>query len=142
MNPIAIRQEWNIKSWKELFDYQLKFGNKWKEIACKFIGCSEMIAKNQFFSVIRKALRKISKLVKESSPVYDFNGTKPAVLCDFMNKIVSVEVNGAKRACKGRDFIEKLVFTEVPYISKLLTDEEKIFSRKILEELKRMKFIN
>ena len=74
----------------QLLDYQAKFGNSWKAISSKFRGRSDNGIKNQFFSLIRKSLRKARKCLKSSGTASQINKIKPKMLSKFVELRLNV----------------------------------------------------
>jgi hypothetical protein len=137
--PKASPHEWNQNTNKALFEYHSQLGNRWSEISSKFSGCSETDVKNQFYSIIRKALRKGSKLCGGTQNSTDINLIKPKVLSDFMNRIINLQISGVNQVIKIRDLIQKINLAPFIEIIESFSDHEKQTIQKVIDELGKMK---
>ncbi|CAG9314822.1 unnamed protein product [Blepharisma stoltei] len=61
INPVINKEAWTKEEEKILFEYQQIYGNKWSEIARYLPGRSDNSIKNQFYSTVRKNLRRYNK---------------------------------------------------------------------------------
>lgn len=80
MNPSIVREKWTIEEEKILFDEQKINGNKWSLIAEKLPGRSDNAIKNHFYSLIRKNIRRITKIVGGKDGTRKVKKLKPIVL--------------------------------------------------------------
>lgn len=62
----TLNPDWNQSDCKKLLNLHLVHGSKWKQISKEFVDKDDNYLKNQFFSMIRKALRRICKYLKIS----------------------------------------------------------------------------
>ena len=64
LNPKISKAKWNDKEGRKLFKLHKKHGSKWKFISKEFSGRTDNYLKNQFFSLVRRSLRRIIKYLK------------------------------------------------------------------------------
>ncbi|CAG9323693.1 unnamed protein product [Blepharisma stoltei] len=69
INPKIIKEAWTKEEEKTLFEYQRIYGNKWSEIARYLPGRSDNSIKNQFYSTVRKNLRRYNKRRPQSERI-------------------------------------------------------------------------
>ena len=96
---------------------QDQLGSKWKEIAEFFPRRTDNGIKNQFFSIIRKSLRKMSKVAKINIGPQVINNIKPKILSEVMSipdwgesKPFSFQ---RVQSLKMRDLIKKFAFNKI-----------------------------
>lgn len=117
LNPGLSKEKWSEAENRELLGvYKLK-GNHWKEISTHFKGRTDNATKNQFFSLLRKGLRKACKRIGRTSNTVAINGLKPKVLSEFFNmsiRLLIEEENGVRREkiISVADFIERFAFAK------------------------------
>lgn len=85
LNPILTKDKWSNEENRLLFDMHKKFGSKWKQIAACFTQRTDNGIKNQFFSIIRKSLRKACKYCSLPINPSTINTIKPKILSQFVN---------------------------------------------------------
>lgn len=93
--PHINKEKWDFESIEKLFDVYIRRGNKWRDIAKEFEGRTDNSIKNQFFSLIRKALRCIAKVIGVDSIVSStniVNQIKPKILTNFLKKKIVLKV--------------------------------------------------
>jgi hypothetical protein len=61
LNPEISKEKWTEKDGEKLFELHGKFGPAWKTLASHFEGRSDNFLKNQFFSLLRRSLRRINR---------------------------------------------------------------------------------
>ena len=61
LNPSLRKEDLTKEEGLKLFELHQEHGPKWKLISQQFTGRTDNFLKNQFFSLLRKALRKICK---------------------------------------------------------------------------------
>ena len=114
--PDVNKGKWNPKDMECLFEAYQHYGNRWRKIAENFEGRTDNCVKNQFFSLIRKALRTAVKLrgnKQELSCTRIINKIKPKILADFLNEEVSVcadEKLTKKTNIKTIEFVKDYVY--------------------------------
>lgn len=64
VNPDLSKKKWTDDDSKILFDLHKVHGSHWKVISKSFPGRTDNFLKNQFFSLIRRSLRRICKFLK------------------------------------------------------------------------------
>ena len=85
------KKKWSLEENKKLFKLHIEIGNKWKKIAEKFKGRTDNSLKNNFFSIIRKALRSAYKVIGKQSNTNFINKIKPKVLSKFVVEEIFVD---------------------------------------------------
>ena len=61
LSPQIIKTSWTQEESKKLFDLHKAHGSQWKTISIEFPGRTHNYLKNQFFSLLRRSLRRMSK---------------------------------------------------------------------------------
>lgn len=61
LNPKISNKRWTDEDGKKLFELHKQHGSTWKSMSSKFKGRTDNFLKNQFFSLIRRALRRLSR---------------------------------------------------------------------------------
>ena len=79
-------KKWTMVENRLLFKLHFKIGNKWKKLAAYFKDKTDNSLKNNFFSIIRKALRTACKIIGKNSNTQFINRIKPRVLSEFIVK--------------------------------------------------------
>lgn len=120
-------------------------GNHWKEISTYFKGRTDNATKNQFFSLIRKGLRKACKKIGRTSNTVTINRMKPKVLSEFFNLIVPVMVPGEdhqpiERRINIGEFIERFAFSRKNDATCTPEEQQEIIA--VIEYLNKLKFAN
>ena len=115
LNPGLSKEKWSTEDNKRLLEIYHRTGNHWKEISRSFKGRTDNATKNQFFSLLRKGLRKACKRIGRSSNTLTINSMKPKVLSEFFNQQVQVPqshlpVSSAPRTVDVGAFIERMAF--------------------------------
>lgn len=64
LNPKISNREWTTKDGEKLFELHRKHGSAWKNISGHFKGRTDNFLKNQFFSLIRRSLRRIIRFLE------------------------------------------------------------------------------
>ena len=102
LDPSLIRNDWRTEDNVQLIELHQKLGSHWKSIAQKFPGRTDNSVKNQFFSLVRKSLRRAKKSVFKNANTAEVNAIKPKVL----SNIFSLEIELPKPI--GADLIRGL----------------------------------
>ena len=84
--PSVKKQKWSNLQNSKLFELFRKKGNKWKSIATFFDGKTDNSVKNKFFSLIRKSLRLICKILKMKKNTEKINIFTGKFLSEFMKQ--------------------------------------------------------
>ena len=74
------KQSWSEKDEQAMFEAHQKHGNKWTLIAALFEGRTDNDIKNHFYSMLRRSLRRINKLLGKRNSTQKIKIIKPAVL--------------------------------------------------------------
>lgn len=129
---------------KKLLNLYNETGSHWKEISLHFKGRTDNTTKNQFFSLIRKALRKACKKIGRTSNTITINKMKPKVLSEFFKITVEIPSENPDqkhpRPVKVKQFIERFAFTKRQEVGCAASEEKEI--EYIMNFLYTMKFPN
>ena len=63
-----------------MFDAHQRYGNKWTEIAKLFHGRTDNDIKNHFYSMLRRSLRRVNKILGMRNSTKKIRLIKPSVL--------------------------------------------------------------
>ena len=144
MDPSLCRDKWTMEENLQLLAYQKETGSHWKAIAEKFPNRTDNHIKNQFFSIVRKSLRKACKVsgLKFCSTI--INKIKPKIISEFLNlPNKSPEGSGSvdnKTVYHMRDIIQKFAFSHVSEIIPSFLEEEKQSLNSFMIKIQKMKF--
>lgn len=69
-----------------MFKAHQKYGNRWTQIAKIFEGRTDNDVKNHFYSMLRRSLRRINKLLGKRNSTQKIKVIKPAVLSKVFPK--------------------------------------------------------
>lgn len=69
-----------------MFEAHQKYGNKWTEIAKNFEGRTDNDIKNHFYSMLRRSLRRVNKLLGMRNSTQKIRQIKPSVLSKIFSK--------------------------------------------------------
>ena len=105
--------KWTIKEENELFNYKIKYGNKWTLMKNHFINKSSISIKNRFFLIVRKSLRNMLKILNYNNVSKPVDKLRTKLLDVFLNETLildyrkkeSYEENNTKKI-KTIDFIK------------------------------------
>ena len=78
INPLHPRDEWSVEEEMEMVELHNQLGNRWAEIGKKLGGRSDNCVKNQFYCLLRKALKRVNRMLGEVSR--DIKEFKPNIL--------------------------------------------------------------
>lgn len=114
LTPNLSREKWSLEENKRLLQlYQLK-QNHWKEISSNLVGRTDNAAKNQFFALMRKGLRKACRTIGYTSNTIKINGLKPKVLLDFFQLEQDFVIEGQAHRVNVAQFIDYYALSDVP----------------------------
>jgi hypothetical protein len=129
LNPELSKEKWTQEENKRLFELQKVHGSRWKEIATFFPKRTDNGIKNQFFSIIRKSLRKACKASNISIGSNIINSVKPKILSQFLETPLRVNSPSLRtnpsEAFRMRDFVQKFAFNRMNEIKLNFEPEEK-----------------
>lgn len=63
LDPKINSEEWSVEDDRKLFKLHDELGNSWVRISKEFKGRTDNSIKNHFYSILRKAIRKINKFI-------------------------------------------------------------------------------
>jgi hypothetical protein len=84
VSPAVVDGEWTPEDSLRLLQLHATHSNHWKDIAPKFPGRTDNCVKNHLFSILRKALRKLSRYFLKDDMVLPINEIKPKIVTDFL----------------------------------------------------------
>lgn len=88
-----LASEWGSEENKKLFKFHEEYGSKWKQISLNFPGRNDNEVKNQFFSIVRKSLRKARRFVLTNQNKTNVNAIKPKVLSNIVFKFLDLPIS-------------------------------------------------
>ena len=109
-------QHWSKENLKKIFDYYAEYGSQWTIIASKFQEQTDNTVKNRFFSLLRKALRKMVRLLRNKlniSYTKIINQIKPKVLTTLLERSVTVRKDQKEAKLRIIDIIKEFSFNQV-----------------------------
>ena len=154
LDPNLLKEKWSTEENKMLFRLHLKNGSHWKEIASYFPRRTDNGIKNQFFSIIRKSLRKACKIAGGSTnsasnaitnciSTTNINNVKPKILSEFLNLQYPCrkfkKTSHPEEEKKMTDFIQRFAFNKLSDIKNEITDDEKKEINDCINSLQRLK---
>lgn len=80
LDPEVNKEEWSAKEEKTMFEAHQRYGNRWTEIAKLFDGRTDNDIKNHFYSMLRRSLRRVNKLLGMRNSTQKIKLIKPSVL--------------------------------------------------------------
>ncbi|CAI2358777.1 unnamed protein product [Moneuplotes crassus] len=83
--PITLDEE------RKIFEYHQRLGNKWAQIANILDGRTDNMIKNQFYSTLRRQLRKINRIMQCNKFVELIGGKVKAITQDELYKYIKDE---------------------------------------------------
>lgn len=91
--PQLSKKGWSDYESEKLLDLQMEFTAQWKIISRYFPGRTDNSVKNQFFSLVRKGLRKAMKAIKRNSNTSAVNLIKPKTLSQIFCQTILLPEN-------------------------------------------------
>lgn len=89
VSPDVVDEEWGPDDNLRLLRLHAEHNNHWKDIAPRFPGRTDNCVKNQLFSILRKALRKLGRYFLKDEMILPINEIKPKIVTDFLKKPLS-----------------------------------------------------
>ena len=127
LNPELNKNKWSLEDNKLLFNLHKTYKSHWKRIAEHFVGRTDNSIKNQFFSMVRKALRKACKILGNVSNTNTINKIKPKVLSNYLSLDYDIPLKGkgqnSVKVCFN-EFVQQFAFTKYHELVKNLTDDD------------------
>ena len=80
LNPSVNKDAWSDAEDKLMFEAHQIHGNRWTEIAKMFEGRTDNDIKNHFYSMLRRSLRRVNKLLGMRNSTRKVRLIKPSVL--------------------------------------------------------------
>jgi hypothetical protein len=80
LNPNLNKKKWSTDEERIIFDAHKQYGNKWKKIAQLLENRSDNAIKNQFYSILRKGLRRVNKLLGDRKSTQMVKNIRTSVL--------------------------------------------------------------
>lgn len=143
LDPSLSNLKWTQEENMRLLELQQRNGNKWKDIAAHFPRRTDNGIKNQFFSIIRKSLRKAFKASGVNFSTNLINNLKPKILSEFLDNTINAEslgeVQGNSCSITVRSLIERFTFHKMSEITASLSKTDRLLILEALERLQRMK---
>lgn len=143
LDPSLSNLKWTTDENRRLLELQREHGNKWKDIAMQFPRRTDNGIKNQFFSIIRKSLRKAFKASGVNFSTTLINNLKPKILSDFLNMTINPESlqDKTSESCSMsvRQLIERFTFFKMSEITASLSPSDQLLIQDVLHKLQRMK---
>lgn len=148
LNPDLTKEKWSLEENRKLFELHKKMGSRWKDIASKFTKRTDNGIKNQFFSIIRKSLRKACKFCGLPINPSTINTIKPKILSQFVNihsnkspQLISSNVNNQDnfnetKSMKDDEYLMEYDPPEVDFNNLTISDVIKLFAFKKPQEIK------
>ena len=85
LDPAINKNAWSEREEKAMFEAHQQHGNKWTEIAKLFPGRTDNDIKNHFYSMLRRSLRRVNKLLGMRNSTQRIKLIKPSVLSQFFS---------------------------------------------------------
>lgn len=143
LDPQLSKEKWTQEENKRLFELQKIHGSRWKEIANYFPQRTDNGIKNQFFSIIRKSLRKACKASNINIGSNIINNVKPKILSEFLNTPLKGNTPMFKlvgnETFRMRDFIQRFAFNRMNEIRMSFEPEERDLIRDCIKRMQNMK---
>lgn len=132
LNPSLKKSKWTRSEQKRLFKFYHICGNQWKAIATHFPGRTDNGIKNQFFSIIRKALRAAQRLSDQNgktSFTKEINKIRPKLLADLINGNSGIEIEEG-----SVNFVQRFAFDEI----ESLEENKRERVKRVLDQLSKL----
>lgn len=91
VSPNVQNDEWGHDDNVRLIKLHAEHSNHWKDIAPRFPGRTDNCVKNQLFSILRKALRKLSRHFLKDEVVPAINEIKPKIVTEFLRNSIAAD---------------------------------------------------
>ena len=139
ISPSLNRSKWTQEDCHRLFSLHRQHKNHWKLIATHFEGRTDNSIKNQFFSMARRALRKICRSLGKHSNTMEVNMIKPKVLALFIATDVEIDmVDFGETGCHKlniNEFIKRFAFSKERNLASHMTDRDFYITRRCIRQL-------
>lgn len=138
LNPKLNKDKWSVEDNKLLFNLHKTYKSHWKKIAEQFNGRTDNSIKNQFFSVVRKALRKACKVLGNVSNTNTINKIKPKVLSNYLSLDYDIPVKGTSKTSVKvcfNEFVQQFAFSKYHELAKNLREDDLIMIRGCIDYL-------
>lgn len=157
------RSNWVEEKNRRLIERHQAIGSQWKTIAKSFPGETDNSVKNQFFSLVRKSLRRAKKVVSKEVNTIEVNNIKPRVLSNILSRELTLQLSESVQKPEAlpelgflfeprvrlRKFIEFFAFESfkeetlrqhaqtISLIGEILQELEKLNDEYVADELKK-----
>lgn len=137
IDPELNRTGWSREENVKLFALQKSLKSHWKKIAENFHGRTDNSIKNQFFSVVRKALRKICKALGKVANTLVVNRIKPKVLSEFLALDLEFQIEGKEENMKVdvSSLVQKFAFTKYQELASSLGEHDILVIQHCMDHL-------
>ena len=91
LDPKINKEKWTLEEERKIFDAHKIYGNKWKIIAKQLDSRTDNSIKNHFYSILRKGLRRINKMMGDRKSTEIVKEIRTSVL----SKVDKLDQSGA-----------------------------------------------
>lgn len=141
LDPKINKSEWTFDESIKLFELHNQLPRRWKLIALHFKGKTNHAVKNQFYSIVRRAVRQATKLLYNDPKSVEINLIRPKILANYVTLEYEDVAGPGKERTETikkiivRDIIHKFAFTRIKDLVTTLEQEDLIVVQKCLELL-------
>jgi myb proto-oncogene protein len=96
LNPKINKEKWTIDEERKIFEAHKVYGNKWKMIAKQLNSRTDNSIKNHFYSILRKGLRRINKMMGDRKSTEIVKEIRTSVL----SKLDNLDKSSAEKVSK------------------------------------------
>lgn len=121
--PALVKSEWTAEENARLLALHQRFENRWKKMAKSFRGRTDNAIKNQFFSLVRKGLRKAAKAISRTSNTAAINKIKPKVLSRALTQVAELPPALASKLPKGDNWVTRGHLNFLGFVSHFALEE-------------------
>lgn len=114
LKPSLVKEKWSAEQNELLFGLHRQLGSKWKEIGQQFPNRSDNTIKNQFFSLVRKSLRKACRMTGITAYLRSLDTIRPKILSEFLVSPSNGRSDSNLPFMSLNDIIYRFAFTKVP----------------------------
>lgn len=118
LKPSLVKDKWSAEQNELLFRLHSQLGSRWKEIGQSLPNRSENSIKNQFFSLVRKNLRKACRLTGVTADLRSLENIRPKILSECLLSSSVGASDSPSLFLPLTDIVFRFAFTKVPIPSK------------------------